>query len=104
MVSSKCLTSSCADAYVGENGAGNGRSASAISSPFKADCVQHYLIADEPGSKVKFKISTALGTISISYLRSREFGFGSAKCWVDGNERNAKVMHGYWSQPQNIAQ
>ncbi|WWD20499.1 hypothetical protein CI109_104975 [Kwoniella shandongensis] len=63
---------------------------------------KHYLIANEPGSKVSFKISTTLGSVQLHYLRSYQYNLGSAKCWIDDDTGKAMRLDGYWKEPYNI--
>ncbi|WVQ63079.1 uncharacterized protein L199_001230 [Kwoniella botswanensis] len=63
---------------------------------------KHYLIADEPGSKVSFPISTTLGQVQLHYLRSYQYNLGSAKCWIDNETDKAMRLDGYWKEPYNI--
>ncbi|KIR24948.1 hypothetical protein I309_06232 [Cryptococcus deuterogattii LA55] len=65
---------------------------------------KHYLVADVPGSRVSFKLSTSLGKLELQYLRSYQYHQGSAKCWIDGEVDKAKKLDGYWKKPFNIGQ
>lgn len=56
-----------------------------------------YLIAKEPGARVTFAITSGIiGIVRISYLRSKTFGLGSVKCWIDDDEAAAKRVDGWW--------
>ncbi|ODN99353.1 hypothetical protein L198_03195 [Cryptococcus wingfieldii CBS 7118] len=63
---------------------------------------KNYLVADQPGARVSFKLHTTVGNIEVHYLRSWQYKLGSAKCWVDGDENKAKRLEGYWDQKYNI--
>ncbi|WWC92047.1 uncharacterized protein L201_007001 [Kwoniella dendrophila CBS 6074] len=63
---------------------------------------KHYLIADEPGSKVSFPISTTLGQVQLHYLRSYQYNLGSAVCWIDDDKSKSIKLDGYWKEPYNI--
>ncbi|WRT70476.1 uncharacterized protein IL334_007474 [Kwoniella shivajii] len=63
---------------------------------------KHYLVADEPGSKVSFKVSTTLGEVQLHYLRSYQYNLGSARCWIDNDTDKAMRLDGYWKEPYNI--
>lgn len=63
---------------------------------------KHYLVADVPGSRVSFKLSTSLGKIELQYLRSYQYHQGSAKCWIDDEVGKAIKSDGYWKEPFNI--
>ncbi|KAK8850316.1 hypothetical protein IAR55_004233 [Kwoniella newhampshirensis] len=63
---------------------------------------KHYLVSDEPGSKVSFKVSTTLGSVQLHYLRSYQYNLGSAKCWIDNDTDKAMRLDGYWKEPYNI--
>ncbi|KAG8928956.1 CRISPR-associated endonuclease/helicase Cas3 [Tulasnella sp. 418] len=57
-----------------------------------------YLIAKNPGDKVTFEIRIdSLGSVTMSYLRSKTFGLGKLKCWLDNDVAKAKVLSGYWT-------
>lgn len=43
----------------------------------------------------------ALGTVAISYLRSRSYNLGKAICVVEGHEA---MLDGYWSRSTSLAQ
>ncbi|QRW05670.1 capsule structure designer protein [Ceratobasidium sp. AG-Ba] len=58
-----------------------------------------YVIAKEPGARVTFAINAGpTGLIRISYLKSKTFGLGSVKCWVDDNEGAARRIDGWWNE------
>jgi hypothetical protein len=62
-----------------------------------------YWIADEPGSKISFPFTTTQGNVILQYLRSREFGLGNIRCWIDDTEDSTtKYIEGYWNEPYNI--
>lgn len=64
-----------------------------------------YLIADKPGAKLTFDAPVTRGTSIILYfLRSKIFGLGNLKCWVDDDLSTAKVIKGYWDKEINIGQ
>jgi hypothetical protein len=39
------------------------------------------------------------GDIAITYLRSKTFGLGNAKCWIDDDEEHAVGFEGAWGEP-----
>ncbi|QRW19610.1 GDSL-like lipase/acylhydrolase family protein [Rhizoctonia solani] len=58
-----------------------------------------YLIAKEPGARATFVIDVGpMGLIKITYLKSKTFGLGNVKCWVDNNESSARVIEGWWNE------
>ncbi|CEL58276.1 hypothetical protein RSOLAG1IB_03022 [Rhizoctonia solani AG-1 IB] len=58
-----------------------------------------YVIAKEPGARATFAIDVGtIGVIKISYLKSKTFGLGNVKCWVDNNESSARVIEGWWNE------
>ncbi|WWC65459.1 uncharacterized protein I303_108077 [Kwoniella dejecticola CBS 10117] len=63
---------------------------------------KHYLIADKPGSKVSFPVSTTLGQVQLHYLRSYQYNLGSAKCWIDDDKDKGVRLDGAWKEPYNI--
>lgn len=63
---------------------------------------KHYLVADVPGSRASFNLSTSLGKIELQYLRSYQYHQGSAKCWIDDEVDKAIKLDGYWKEPFNI--
>nr|ODN86120.1 hypothetical protein L203_04238 [Cryptococcus depauperatus CBS 7841] len=63
---------------------------------------KNYLIADQPGSRVSFSLTSRLGGIEIHYLRSYQYHLGSASCWVDHDKAKAVRLDGYWREPFNL--
>ncbi|WVQ76532.1 hypothetical protein IAR50_006202 [Cryptococcus sp. DSM 104548] len=61
-----------------------------------------YLVSTNPGSRVEFELETRLGRIEMHYLRSKIFGLGSIKCWVNGKEGESVRLDGYWTEKLNI--
>ncbi|KEP55010.1 putative capsule structure designer protein [Rhizoctonia solani 123E] len=58
-----------------------------------------YVLAKEPGARATFAIEVGpKGVIKISYLRSKTFGLGNVKCWVDNNQGSARVIEGWWNE------
>ncbi|KAB5593862.1 hypothetical protein CTheo_2714 [Ceratobasidium theobromae] len=56
-----------------------------------------YLIAKEPGARATFEISVGpMGIVKITYLKSKTFGLGNVKCWVDDRESEARIVEGWW--------
>jgi hypothetical protein len=66
--------------------------------------MQNYLVADVPGSTISFAFTTAIGTVDLYFLRSKEFGLGNVRCWVDDDVDNAVKLEGYWTNGANIGQ
>lgn len=57
------------------------------------------MIAKEPGARATFSIQVGpMGVVKISYLKSKTFGLGSVKCWVDNNEPAATRVDGWWDE------
>ncbi|WWC72366.1 uncharacterized protein I206_106328 [Kwoniella pini CBS 10737] len=63
---------------------------------------KHYLIADKPGSKISFPVSTTLGQVQLHYLRSYQYNLGSTRCWIDDEKDKGIKLDGYWKEPYNI--
>lgn len=64
---------------------------------------KHYLRATTPGSKVTFNLPPVTGRIEMYFLRSKSFGLGNAKCWLDeGNDE--QTVEGYWENNENVGQ
>ncbi|WVR08401.1 hypothetical protein IAU60_005456 [Kwoniella sp. DSM 27419] len=63
---------------------------------------KNYLVADKPGSKISFKVSTNLGQVQLYYLKSYQYGLGSVSCWIDNDKEKAVRINGYWEAPYNI--
>ncbi|TYJ54164.1 hypothetical protein B9479_005175 [Cryptococcus floricola] len=65
-----------------------------------------YLVSTTPGARVSFELETRLGRIEMHYLRSKVFGLGSVRCWVDGDgdgeEGGGVRLDGYWNEVFNI--
>ncbi|CAE6469557.1 unnamed protein product [Rhizoctonia solani] len=58
-----------------------------------------YVLAKEPGARVTFAITVGpMGVVKISYLKSKTFGLGNVKCWIDNNESSARVIEGWWNE------
>lgn len=55
-----------------------------------------YLIARKPGAQVSFELETNVGWIKMYSLRSRSFGLGTVKCWVDDALDRAVKVEGWW--------
>ncbi|KAJ4470799.1 hypothetical protein J3R30DRAFT_3530589 [Lentinula aciculospora] len=56
-----------------------------------------WLTGRKPGVVLAFKVLTsALGRIRVTYLRSESYGLGSAWCWVDEERNKGKRLDGYW--------
>lgn len=66
--------------------------------------LQNYLVADKPGSTIEFGFSTAIGNVDLYFLRSKEFGLGNARCWVDDDRDKAVKLEGYWTLGSNVGQ
>lgn len=67
---------------------------------------KHYLRATTPESKVTFQLPLVTGRVELYYLRSRSFGLGNVKCWLnggDGGEHQLEIQ-AYWDQDENIGQ
>ncbi|KAL7421350.1 hypothetical protein Q5752_004235 [Cryptotrichosporon argae] len=64
-----------------------------------------FWIADEPGATISFPFTaTAVGSVKLYYQRSRDYGLGSAQCWVDGFTAGAVRIDGAWDRPFSIGQ
>ena len=37
--------------------------------------------------------------VGLAFMRSKTFGLGKVKCWVDEREDEAVVLDGYWEEP-----
>jgi hypothetical protein len=58
---------------------------------------QPYLVADIPGSKVVFDIEVGNGGRAEMYsMRSKGFGLGMVKCWMDEKAGQGVTVVGYW--------
>lgn len=55
-----------------------------------------YLVARAPGAVVKFEMETRVGWIKMYSLRSKTFGLGTVKCWVDDDLDRAVKVVGWW--------
>lgn len=55
-----------------------------------------YLVAKRPGAQVSFDLETSVGRIKMYSLRSRTFGLGTVRCWVDDALDQAVHVAGYW--------
>lgn len=55
-----------------------------------------YLIARTPGAVVSFEMETEVGWIKMYSLRSKTFGLGTVKCWVDDDMDRAVKIVGWW--------
>ena len=58
-----------------------------------------YVRATEPGAKVAFKFPMAeggMGRVRFQWLRSKSFGMGIAKCWLNEDEDKALLFDGFW--------
>lgn len=64
---------------------------------------KHYLRATTPGAKVTFQLPVVTSRVELYYLRSRSFGLGQVKCWLDDHQ-DEKVIEGYWDRDENIGQ
>jgi len=59
-----------------------------------------YFVSKTPGAKITFEVELAgMGIVLVSYLRSRVFGLGDLKCWLDDKAYDPKVFEGYWDDP-----
>jgi hypothetical protein len=55
-----------------------------------------YMLARTPGATISFEMSTEVGWIKMYSLRSKTFGLGTVKCWVDDDiDQSVKVV-GWW--------
>lgn len=55
-----------------------------------------YLVARRPGAVVSFELETRVGWIKMYSLRSKTFGLGTVKCWVDDEIDRAVEVVGWW--------
>ena len=55
-----------------------------------------YLISRTPGAVVSFEMETEVGWIKMYSLRSKTFGLGTVKCWVDDDIDRAVKIVGWW--------
>lgn len=55
-----------------------------------------YLIATKPGSWAKFELETGLGVIKVYALKSKTFGLGNIRCWVDEDKDQSVEIEGWW--------
>ncbi|KAJ4470801.1 hypothetical protein J3R30DRAFT_1122654 [Lentinula aciculospora] len=57
-----------------------------------------WLTARKPGVKAAFKVITsALGRVRVTYLRSESYGLGSVWCWLDNDRQKGRRLDGYWT-------
>jgi hypothetical protein len=55
-----------------------------------------YLISRTPGAVVSFEMDTEVGWIKMYSLKSKTFGLGTVKCWVDDDLDRAVKIAGWW--------
>lgn len=55
-----------------------------------------YMVARNPGAVIKFELETQVGWIKMYSLRSKTFGLGIVKCWVDDEIDRAVHVVGWW--------
>jgi hypothetical protein len=59
-----------------------------------------YFVAKTVGAKITFEVDLqGMGIVLMSSLRSKTFGLGVVKCWIDDLESDAKYVSGYWDEP-----
>ncbi|KAG7562433.1 hypothetical protein FFLO_02107 [Filobasidium floriforme] len=61
-----------------------------------------YIVGRKPGEKVQFKFKTVVGTVALFYQRSRKYGLGVARCWVDDDTDRMMYLDGYWEHDVSI--
>jgi hypothetical protein len=55
-----------------------------------------YMLAREPGATISFEMHTEVGWIKMYSLRSKTFGLGTVKCWVDEDMDQGVKVVGWW--------
>ena len=55
-----------------------------------------YMIARKPGATISFEMETQVGWIKMYSLKSKSFGLGSVKCWVDDDMDQSVIIDGWW--------
>jgi hypothetical protein len=55
-----------------------------------------YMIARKPGATISFEMHTEVGWIKMYSLRSKTFGLGTVKCWVDDDMDQSVKIVGWW--------
>ncbi|GAA5854285.1 hypothetical protein JCM9279_005109 [Rhodotorula babjevae] len=58
---------------------------------------KQYLVADEPGASVTFRVEVgAGGTVMADWLHSRFYDLGDVSVYLDGDKAKAAKLTGYW--------
>ena len=55
-----------------------------------------YMVARQPGATISFEMETQVGWIKMYSLKSKSFGLGSVKCWVDDDMDQSVIIDGWW--------
>lgn len=55
-----------------------------------------YMVARNPGATIKFEMETQVGWIKMYSLKSKSFGLGTVKCWVDEDMDQSVKIEGWW--------
>lgn len=55
-----------------------------------------YMVARNPGATIKFEMETQVGWIKMYSLKSKSFGLGTVKCWVDDDIDQSVKIEGWW--------
>ncbi|KAH7102217.1 hypothetical protein BKA62DRAFT_617848, partial [Auriculariales sp. MPI-PUGE-AT-0066] len=75
-------------------------------SPPNGGKPKKYVVAQEPGAKIGFKVPVrggGMGRVRMRYLRSKQYGLGIARCWLDEDTAHEVRVDGYWGHAMNIA-
>jgi hypothetical protein len=55
-----------------------------------------YMVARKPGATISFEMETQVGWIKMYSLKSKTFGLGTVKCWVDDDLDQSVNIAGWW--------
>ena len=61
-----------------------------------------YMVARKPGAVITFELETQVGWIKMYSLRSKTFGLGTVKCWVDDEIDRAVHVVGWWDKDMYV--
>lgn len=63
-----------------------------------------YWRSSKPGAQISFQVETTIGDIMIYYLRSKSYGLGDAKCWIDDASNKAVKIVSYWPYDYTVGE
>lgn len=62
---------------------------------------KHYLVTDQPGSRITFPITVQRGVVQVVFQRSPKYHLGNVVCWIDDNADSRRELEGYWDLPHS---